>query len=71
MSLDDPQSDPLHEYEEHALPPDDDRARRLIELKRAIRAGTYDERHILDRLLNNFSDGITKQDTPASDDDPS
>lgn len=71
MSPDEAQSDPLHEYEEHALPPDGDRARRLMELKRAIRAGTYDERQILDRLLNNFSDGITKQDTPTSDDDPS
>ena len=50
------------------MPSDEDRARRLMELTRAIQAGTYDERQLLDRLLNHIDDGIMERDVSAEDD---
>ena len=53
------------------MPSDEDRARRLIELKRAIQAGTYDERQLFERLLNHIDDGLTERDVSAEDDSQS
>ncbi len=48
-------ADPLFQYESQALPADDDRTRRLRELKLAIRDGSYDENAVLDDLLGKMN----------------
>lgn len=50
-----PDADPLFQYEPQALPTDDDRRRRLRELKLAIRDGSYDENAFLDDLLGKMN----------------
>ena len=46
--------EPLHQHDEQALPADDDRTRRIMQLRRAIQAGTYDEEESLNHLLGNL-----------------
>ncbi len=67
MSPDPGNADPLYEYEQEPLPSDDDRNRRLKELKRAIQAGTYDEEEILNNLLGNIKGGFS--DSGETEDD--
>ena len=51
MAKDNARKEPLHEHDEEALPADDERSRRIMQLRRAIQAGTYDEEESLKHLL--------------------
>lgn len=42
---------PLHQHDGEALPENDERARRIMQLRRAIQAGNYDEEESLKHLL--------------------
>ena len=46
--------EPLHQHDEQALPADDQRTRKIMQLRRAIQAGTYDEEESLKHLLGNL-----------------
>ena len=54
MAKDHARKEPLHQHDEQALPADDERARRIMQLRRAIQAGTYDEEESLKHLLGNL-----------------
>ena len=60
MARDHARKEPLHQHDEQALPADDERTRRIMQLRRAIQAGTYDEEESLTHLLGNLGG-------PASD----
>lgn len=63
MKANTPDADPLFQYEPQALPADDDRRRKLLELKQAIRDGSYDEQAFLGNLLGKMNNPPT---TPPS-----
>ena len=50
-----PDDDPLFQYESQAVPTDDDRRRKLQNLKLAIRDGSYDENAFLDDLVGKMN----------------
>ncbi len=58
MAKDHARKEPLHEHDEQAPPADDERARRITQLRRAVQAGTYDEEESLKHLLGNLG-GLT------------
>jgi len=60
--------EPLHQHDEQALPADDERTRRIMQLRRAIQAGTYDEEESLAHLLGNL--GGLGSDQPETEPDP-
>ncbi len=55
MAKDHARKEPLHEHDEEALPANDERSRRIMQLRRAIQAGTYDEEESLKHLLGTLS----------------
>ena len=55
MKANTPDADPLFQYESQVLPTDDDRLRKLRELKLAIRDGSYDEQTFLGDLVGKMS----------------
>ncbi len=55
MAKDNARKEPLHEHDEEALPANDERSRRIMQLRRAIQAGTYDEEESLKHLLGTLS----------------
>lgn len=63
MKANTPDADPLFQYESQVLPTDDDRLRRLRELKLAIRDGSYDEQAFLGDLLGKMNNSPS---TPPS-----
>ncbi len=71
MAKDDTKKEPLHQHDEQALPADDERARRIMQLRRAVQAGTYDEEESLKQLLGTFG-GMTsdKQETEPDPERP-
>ncbi len=54
MAKEHARKEPLHQHDEQALPADDERTRRIMQLRRAIQAGTYDEDESLKHLLGNL-----------------
>ena len=67
MGKDHATKEPLHQHDEQALPADDDRTRRIMQLRRAIQAGTYDEEESLKHLLGNLG-GPTSDESDAESD---
>ncbi len=51
MAKDNARKEPLHQHDTEELPADDERSRRIKQLRRAIQAGTYDEEESLKHLL--------------------
>ena len=54
MGNDRAKKEPLHQHDEQTPPADDERTRRIMQLRRAIQAGTYDEDESLKHLLGNL-----------------
>lgn len=50
-----PDADALYQYESEALPCDEDRRRRILELKLAIQDGSYDEQEFLGSLVGKMN----------------
>ncbi len=64
MAKNSAKKEPLHQHDEQALPADDERARRIMQLRRAIQAGTYDEEESLKHLLGTL--GGQSSDKPEN-----
>ncbi len=56
------ENDPLYTYEQEPVPCDKDRRNRLMELKQAIQAGTYDDQEFLNNLINNLKGAMPDHD---------
>ncbi len=56
------ENDPLYTYEQEPVPCGEDRRNRLMELKQAIQAGTYDDQEILNNLINNLKGAMPDHD---------
>ncbi len=67
MARDQARKEPLHQHDEQALPADDERTRRIMQLRRSIQAGTYDEGESLNHLLGNMG-GMASGDSDAEPD---
>ncbi len=67
MGKDHAKKEPLHQHDEQALPADDDRTRRIMQLRRAIQAGTYDEEESLKHLLGNLGGPASAESDTESD----
>ena len=71
MAKDHAKKEPLHQHDEEALPADDERSRRIMQLRRAIQAGTYDEDESLKHLLGNLGGlGSDKQEAEPDPERP-
>lgn len=60
--------EPLHQHDDQALPADDERTRKIMQLRRAIQGGTYDEEESLKHLLGTLSGSAS--DEQESEPDP-
>ncbi len=68
MAKDHARKEPLHQHDELALTADDERTRKIMQLRRAIQAGTYDEEESLKHLLGNL--GGLASDKQETEPDP-
>lgn len=63
--------EPLHQHDEQALPADDERTLKIMQLRRAVQAGTYDEEESLQHLLGNLGGlGSDKSETELDPEPP-
>lgn len=59
--------EPLHEHDDEAPPGDDERARKIMQLRRAIQTGAYDEEGSLKHLLGNMAGSASDESDTEPD----